>query len=192
MRYLQDRVLVRHGPHRDWNYTVLPAPRPAPEPEPGPGPGRAGARSRLVRALAALAGIGDPDALAARLALGLGRRREHRLALERGRARISRRGNSNASLARLALPAIITAAACRYTAGMSCALISGLLGVDPSTISDATRHAAPSWNSTAWPSPPADPAYPPSATCANTPQQQESPSSALRPPTPPEPQANLP
>ena len=143
MRYLQDRVLVRHGPHRDWNYTVLPAPRPAPEPEPGPGPGRAGPDPALVRALAALAGIGDPDALAARLALAWDAAREHRLALERGRARISRRGNSNASLARLALPAIITAAACRYTAGMSCALISGLLGVDPSTISDATRHARP-------------------------------------------------
>ena len=95
-----------------------------------------------MHALAALAGIGDPDALAARLALSWDAAREHRLALERGRARISRRGNQQRQLARLALPAI-TAAACRYIAGMSCALISGLLGADPSTISDATRYARP-------------------------------------------------
>jgi hypothetical protein len=143
MRYLHDRVLVRHGPHRDWNYTIRPAPRPAPEPEPGPEPGRAGPDPALVRALAALAGIGDPDALAAELALSWDAAREHRLTLERGRGRISRRGNSNASLARLALPAIITATACRYNAGMSCALIGGLLGVHHSTISDATRYARP-------------------------------------------------
>jgi hypothetical protein len=79
LRYLQDRVVVRHGPHRDWNYTILPAPRPAPEPEPEPGPGRAGPDPALVRALAALAGIGDPDALAGELALAWDAAREHRL-----------------------------------------------------------------------------------------------------------------
>ena len=145
LRYLQDRVVVRHGPHRDWNYTILPAPRPAPEPEPepGPGPGRAGPDPALVRALAALAGIGDPDALAGELALAWDAAREHRLTLERGRGRIRRCGNSNASLARLALPAILTAAACRYNAGMSCALIGTLLGVHHATIGDATRYARP-------------------------------------------------
>ena len=143
MRYLRDRVLVRHGPRRDWNYTILPAPRPAPEPEPGPAPGRAGPGLALVRALAALAGISDPDALAAELALAWDAAREHRLTLERGRDRISRRGNSNASLAKLTLPAIITATACRYNAGMSCALIGSLLGVHHTTISDATRYARP-------------------------------------------------
>jgi hypothetical protein len=143
LRYLQDRVVVRHGPHRDWNYTILPAPRPAPEPEPEPGPGRAGPDPALVRALAALAGIGDPDALAGELALAWDAAREHRLTLERGRGRIRRCGNSNASLARLALPAILTAAACRYNAGMSCALIGTLLGVHHATIGDATRYARP-------------------------------------------------
>jgi hypothetical protein len=145
LRYLQDRVLVRHGPRRDWNYTILPAPRPAPGPQPGPGagPGRAGPDPALVRALAALAGIGDPDTLAGELALAWDAAREHRLTLERGRGRIRRCGNSNASLARLALPAILTAAACRYTAGMSCALIGSLLGVHHATIGDATRYARP-------------------------------------------------
>ena len=143
LRYLQDRVVVRHGPHRDWNYTILPAPRPAPEPEPEPGPGRAGPDPALVRALAALAGIGDPDALAGELALAWDAAREHRLTLERGRGRIRRCGNSNASLARLTLPAILTAAACRYNAGMSCTLIGTLLGVHHATIGDATRYARP-------------------------------------------------
>jgi hypothetical protein len=145
LRYLQDRVLVRHGPRRDWNYTILPAPRPAPGPQPGPGagPGRAGPDPALVRALAALAGLGDPDTLAGELALAWDAAREHRLTLERGRGRIRRCGNSNASLARLALPAILTAAACRYTAGMSCALIGSLLGVHHATIGDATRYARP-------------------------------------------------
>jgi Rhodopirellula transposase DDE domain len=143
LRYLQDRVVVRHGPHRDWNYTILPAPRPAPEPGPEPAPGRAGPDPALVRALAALAGIGDPDELAGELALAWDAAREHRLTLERGRGRIRRCGNSNASLARLALPAILTAAACRYNAGMSCALIGTLLGVHHATIGDATRYARP-------------------------------------------------
>ena len=57
--------------------------------------GRAGPDPALVRALAALAGIGDPDALAGELALAWDAAREHRLTLERGRGRIRRCGNSN-------------------------------------------------------------------------------------------------
>jgi hypothetical protein len=73
------------------------------------------------------------------LALAWDAAREHRLTPERGRGRIRRCGNSNAGLARLALPAILTAAACRYTAGMSCTLTSSLLGVHHTTTGDASR-----------------------------------------------------
>ena len=140
---LQDRVVVRHGPHRDWNYTILPAPGLPQNQNQNPDPGWLGLDPALVRALAALAGIGDPDALAGESALAWDAAREHRLTLERGRGRIRRCGNSNASLARLALPAILTAAACRYNAWMSRALIGTLLGVHHATIGDATRYARP-------------------------------------------------
>ena len=56
MKYLEDRVLDRHGTHGEWNYTVRPAPRP------GRNRSRPGARGpdpALLEGLAALAGVAD-------------------------------------------------------------------------------------------------------------------------------------
>src|SRR5438477_11336486 len=88
MRYLRDRVLVRHGPHRDWNYTILPAPRPAPEPDPGPAP--AGRCLPGVLNHPALTGLDPADvtALAAALQVPYGARREQHLYSRRGRGRV--------------------------------------------------------------------------------------------------------
>ena len=45
MRYLEDRVIARHGTHGEWNYAIRPAPA-GPEPEP---PGCAGAGALTCR-----------------------------------------------------------------------------------------------------------------------------------------------
>jgi hypothetical protein len=136
MRYLENHVIVRHGPHRDWNYTILPAAQPGPDPEPG-GPDPA-----LLEALAALAGVPAPRDLAAATALSWHADREHRLTLDRGhertRARKQDRGHR-----KLSAEAIITAAACRIRLGMTWALLGQLLGVHYSSISVPAGHAIP-------------------------------------------------
>jgi hypothetical protein len=140
MRYLHDRVLVRHGPHRDWNYTILPAPRPAPEPEPGPGPGHAGPDPALLEGLAVLAGA--PRDLHARAALAWQADREHRLTLERGHERLRAR-KKNSTYSKLSPQAVLAAAACRIRLGMTWALLGQVLGVHPSSISVPASHAIP-------------------------------------------------
>jgi len=87
MKYLEDRVLDRHGMHGEWNYTLLPAPRPAPEPRPEPE--RAGRVPRDVLNQPALTGM-DPreaEALAAALEVPFAARREQDLWNRRGHAR---------------------------------------------------------------------------------------------------------
>ncbi|HVH79977.1 MAG TPA: ISAzo13 family transposase, partial [Stellaceae bacterium] len=69
MRYLEEHVIARHGPHGEWNYTVRPAPRPGPDPEPGPAPARGCPPDLLNHP--ALTGLDPADlrALAAALAV---------------------------------------------------------------------------------------------------------------------------
>ena len=69
LRYLQDRVVVRPrpAPRLELHHLARSPARPrtrtrSPNPGPGPGPGGPGPIPPIVRALAALAGIGDPDA----------------------------------------------------------------------------------------------------------------------------------
>ena len=147
MRWLEERVIVRHGPHRDLNYTILPAPRSAPEPEPGPdpGPGRPGRVPAAVLNHPALTGITAEalNALTAVLEVPFGARREQRnyaiRARRRGtgtRARAPRNGGPDAS-AGLTLADHILATRLRDHLGLPHAPIGVLLGVDGTTISRA-------------------------------------------------------
>jgi hypothetical protein len=135
MRYLENRVIIRHGPHRDWNYTIVPAPRPDPDPGP-PGPDPV-----LIAGLAALAGIPALPALHERTALEWNAAREHQLTLSRGRER--RRAGGNGGYARLSQDAILAAAACRIRLRMTWTLLGRLLGVHPSSISVPAATAIP-------------------------------------------------
>jgi hypothetical protein len=132
MRHLEDRVLIRHGQHGEWNYALRPAPA---EPDPGPpGPGPD------LTALAALAGIADFPALLAVTEVSWRADRERRLHLTRGG---TRRKNSGGTPWALPFAAIVAAAACRQRLGMTYALLSQVLGVDASTISVAVRRIIP-------------------------------------------------
>jgi Rhodopirellula transposase DDE domain len=142
MRDLEDRALTRHGFHGEWNYAFPPVPRPAPGPEPGPPPAPPGPDLDAL-AHPALTGMTRTalSALAASLALPYAAAREQRLHLDRGGPRAGR-PKGPAAPVKLSLPAYLLAAIYRYRSGMSCQLIAGLLGVDHSTISVATRHIA--------------------------------------------------
>src|ERR1035438_3601308 len=136
MRYLENRVIVRHGPHRDWNYTIRPAPGPEPEPEPaGPDPA-------LIAALAALAGIPALDSLHGQAALEWNADRSRRLALDRGHE-LRRAPNSTRTYRKLSGDAILAAAACRIRLRMPWALLGQLLGVDRKSISEPAGTAIP-------------------------------------------------
>jgi hypothetical protein len=134
MRHLEDRVLARHEVHGEWNYALRPVPA-GPEPEPGP-PGTGPAPA----ALAALAGIADFPALLAAVTVPWHADRERRLHLTRGAAR---RKNSGGTPWALPLEAITAAAACRQRLNTTYALLSQLLGVHPSTISEAVARIIP-------------------------------------------------
>jgi Rhodopirellula transposase DDE domain len=137
VHYLEDRLLDRHSPRGEWNYTVLPAPRPAPAPAPQPAPGPSPA---LLAALATLAGIPTLDTLLAAVAVPAAAAREQRLHLARGHPR---RQASGGGPKKLPYPAIVAAAACHHQAGVSYQLLSDLLGVHNSTLSYAASHLTP-------------------------------------------------
>ena len=171
MKYLEDRIIGRHGTRGEWNYAIRPVPRPGPDPEPEPAPGPDPA---LLAALAALAGIGDLPALLAALAIPWAAAREHRLHLAR---RGSRAKNSGAPPRKLPFEAIITAAACRQKLGITWDTLAQVLGADRTTISQAARRAIPCSKNTASPATPAPPASPPRAS-PNSPPPAASPSPA--------------
>jgi hypothetical protein len=140
MRWPESRVLVRHGPHPDWNYTLLPAPRGAPEPEPER-PGRVPA---AVLNHPALTGIqpGDMTSLAAALDLPF----EARLAQRNHVLRKGPRVNAARSTAVNAkrAPGILDhllALRLRDHLNLPAAAIGALLRVDRSTITHATTLA---------------------------------------------------
>jgi Rhodopirellula transposase DDE domain len=135
MKYLEERVIARHGPHGEWNYAIRPAaagPEPAPPPAPGPGPD--------LEALAALAGIGDLEALLAAVAVPWAAAREQRLHLDRGAARRKASGGGPRTLP---YEAIVTAAACRLRLRMPWRLLGEFLGAHESTISLAAGRLIP-------------------------------------------------
>jgi hypothetical protein len=141
MRYLHDRVLIRHGPHRDWNYTILPAPRPAPAPAPEPGPQRAGRCPQAMLNHPALTGMDPADltALASALQIPCGARREQAGYARRGgpRARALSNGDGSRSSRRIDLTDYVLAVRLRDHLHLTGALLGALLGVDPTTISHA-------------------------------------------------------
>ena len=135
MKDLEERVITRHGPHGEWNYTIRPAPDgPEPEPPPAPAPGPD------LQALAALAGVGDLGALLAAAAVPWAAAREQRLHLARGHGRRKASGGGPRTLP---YEAIVTAAACRLRLGMPWRLLGALLGAHESTISLAAGRLIP-------------------------------------------------
>jgi Rhodopirellula transposase DDE domain len=144
MRYLRGRVLVRHGPHREWNYTILPAPGPATEPEPQPEP--AGRVPQEALNHPALTGLDPRDlhALAAALQVPFGARREHAGYSRRGRQRIKpiRNGDGSNGRRRIDLTDHVLAWRLREHVHLPVTITGALLGVDPTTISHATTLTA--------------------------------------------------
>jgi hypothetical protein len=138
---IEDRALTRHGFHGEWNYTLQPAWRPAPPPGPGPDPAAA-ARAAVLDALASPELTGLPrtglDDLAASLELPCAAAREQRLHLHRGRTRLAATGKKGPDW--LTLDAQLLAAICHRRLGLPGTHIAALLGADPSTICQATRH----------------------------------------------------
>ena len=131
MQYLEERIIARHGPYGEWNYTIRPAPagpEPAPPAAPAPGPD--------LEALAAQAGISDLGALLEAVTVPWAAAREQRLHLDRGAAR---RKASGGGPRRLPYPAIVTAAACHLRLRMP----YRLLGAHETTISLAARRLIP-------------------------------------------------
>jgi Rhodopirellula transposase DDE domain len=141
MRYLRDRILIRHGPRRDWNYTILPGPRPGPAPEPGPGPERAGRCPQAMLNHPALTGMDPADvtALASALQIPCGARREQAGYTRRGgpRLRALSNGNGSRSHRKIDLTDHVLAVRLRDHLSLTGDLIAALLGVDRTTISHA-------------------------------------------------------
>jgi Rhodopirellula transposase DDE domain len=139
MRYLQDRVVIRHGPHRDWNYTILPAPRPAPAP--APEPERAWRCPQAVLNRPALTGMDPADvtALASALQIPCGARREQAAYARRGgpRTRALSNGDGSRSHRRIDLTDYVLAIRLRDHLHLTGDLIGALLGVDSTTVSHA-------------------------------------------------------
>jgi len=161
MRYLQDRVLVRHGPHRDWNYTILPAPRPAPAPAPAPEPERAGRCPQAMLNHPALTGMDPADltALASALQIPCAARREQAAYVRRGgpRTRALSNGDGSRSHRRIDLTDYVLATRLRDHLHLAGGLIGALLGVDPTTVSHAISLTRQLIASSGIPLPPAAP-----------------------------------
>ena len=137
MKDLEDRAFTRHRFCGSWNYTFLPVPRPAPPPPPAPP--RPGLDTLTHPAITSMPRAAF-DHLAASLKVPRDAAREQRLHLIRGAPR--RRNSGPAGPVKLSLPAALLAALYRYRLGMTCQAIAGLLALDPSVISVATREIA--------------------------------------------------
>jgi hypothetical protein len=137
MRHLEDRVLDRDAVRGEWNYTVLPVPRPGPDPAPAPGPDP---DLGALAALAALAGVCDFPALLAAVTVPWHADRERRLHLARGGTRTKSSGGTPWALP---FEAIVAAAACRQRLNMTYTLLSQVLGVHLSTVSEAAALIIP-------------------------------------------------
>ncbi len=155
MRYLHDRILVRHGPHRDWNYTIRPAPGPAPQPGPAPAP--AGRCPAALLNQPALTGMdpADLDTLTAALQVPFGARREHDLFAHRGGRRVRAEGAGHHP--KITIADHVLALRLRDHLNLPVKLTGALLGVDGTTVSHAVSLARQLIAGNAIPLPPAAP-----------------------------------
>jgi hypothetical protein len=139
MRWLETRVIVRHGPHPAWNCTILPAPRAAAEPEPEPGPGRPGRVPAGILNHPALTGIPAPDldALAASLQAPFEARLQLHYRIRHGSRVNAVRSTGPHGARRLAITDHLLALLIRRHLGLPVAVIAALLGTGKSTVSHA-------------------------------------------------------
>jgi hypothetical protein len=142
MKDIEDRRLIRHEFHGEWNYALLPVPRPAPEPEPAPVPARRAGQDTLNHP--ALTGLDPADltALAAALEIPFRARREQRRYLRQGRARQRAEGASGGSNRKLDLTDHVLALRLRQHLNLPGHLTGALLSADKTTISHATTLTA--------------------------------------------------
>jgi transposase len=143
MTELEDQALTRHGFHGAWNYTACPpvqGPAPAP-PAPAP-PGRL---AQLTAALAspALTGMSRRDlaALAAALHTPFRAAREQRLYAGRGGPRRNAGWAAGPYRGKLDLTAHLAITLLHRRHSLPCRQIAALLGLDPTTVTDAIRLA---------------------------------------------------
>jgi hypothetical protein len=168
MRYLEDRVLDRHGTRGEWNYAVLPAPRPVPEPGPEPEPARHCPRDVLNHP--ALTGLDPADlqALAAALEVPFAARREQVNYTRRGRRRVNavRTGNGSNGQRKIDVTGHVLALRLREHLHLPAEITGALLGISRTAVSTATTLTRDLLTSTGIPLPPA---APPLATRLRTP-----------------------
>jgi hypothetical protein len=160
MRWLEEHVIVRHGPHRDLNYTILPAARDIEEPEPRPGrPGRVPAAVLNHPALTGMAAE-EVTALAAALEIPFGARREQRNYIVRARRRGSgdriRAGRGPGT--KIGLLDYVLAVRLASHLNLPDQATGALLGVDRTTVSHARALASELLAATATPLPETAPA----------------------------------
>jgi hypothetical protein len=152
---IEDRLLIRHEFHGEWNYTLLPVPRPAPEPEPAPVPAWRCGQDTLNHP--ALTGLDPADltVLAAALQIPFRARREQRRYLRQGRPRQRAESAGGGANRKIDLTDHVLALRLRQHLNLPGHLIGTLLGADKTTISHATTLTATLL--AGWPQPPAAP-----------------------------------
>jgi len=141
MTEIEDRALIRHGFHGEWNYAFGAVPRPAPEPEPPPAP--PGLCDPAALNHPALTGL-DPaalDALAAALDIPSRAQREQRRYLRAGRPR-TRAAGAGGHNRKTGLPGYLIATRLRAHLNLPPRVIGALLGAHGTTISHATTRTA--------------------------------------------------
>ena len=163
---IEDRHLIRHQFHGEWNYALAPVPRPAPPPPPpAPPPAAPGLCDPAVLNHPALTGLdpADLDALAAALKLPFRGYREQLRYARSGRP-AARPGRACGWNRKLGLPGHLIATRLRAHLNLPVHIIAALPGTHPTTISHATSrttallaHARPSGRHPAAAPPPANP-----------------------------------
>ena len=136
MRDIEERCLVRHGWHGEWNYTLLARPAPPGPPPPPARPPRPVSQGALNRP--ALTGLqpGDLKALAAALEAPYRARLDHKAFLARGRRRNSAvRSTAPHGLRRTDVTDNLTITRLRDHLRLPCKVIAALYGIDPSGVS---------------------------------------------------------
>jgi Rhodopirellula transposase DDE domain len=172
---LEDWVITRHGFHGDWNYTLLAVPRPAPHPGPPPAPAPPPPRPAADPAVLdqpALTGL--PPGAAAALAGALAEARLH--AARGGRDRQRPPPPATTPGRRSPSPAISWPPSC--TGDSPCPPARSPPCSAATAPPSATSCPAPA---ASWPPPPPSSRpgpspWPPTRTCATTPQPPASPS----------------
>jgi DDE family transposase len=140
MKYLEDRLIERSAVHGEWNYAILPVPRPG-APEPEPVPARPARVPQHVLNHPALTGTdpADLDAAAAALQVPFEARLAQRNHLLRGGRRVNAiRSRAVHGGRRLGITDYLLALQLRDHLKLPIRAAGVLLGVDGSTVSEAT------------------------------------------------------